>query len=136
MNEHLVFYDGPCGFCNRVVRFLIKADHEKHFLFAPLQGETAKDILKNLPPEIKQEDSLILVENFQQSNRKFYILARGVFQIFWLLGGFWSLIGSLSFLPSFLYDWGYRLVARNRQLFKKPSECPILSPEEKNRFLP
>lgn len=27
------------------------------------------------------------------------------------------MIGSLSFLPAFLFDWGYRLIAKNRHRF-------------------
>lgn len=136
MNKHLVFYDGHCGFCDRVVTFLLKQDREGKFLFAPLQGTTAEKLLKDMPAEVKQADSLILVENFQSPNEKIYIFGKGAFRIAWLLGGAWSLIGWISFLPSFLYDWGYRLVARNRSLLSGSKECRIPDPSQKGRFLP
>ena len=38
---HLVLYDGECGLCSRVVRWLIAADRRGVLHFAPLQGATA-----------------------------------------------------------------------------------------------
>lgn len=134
--KHLVFYDGECGFCDHTVQYLLKIDTREQFLFAPLQGSTAKPVLANLPENMKQIDSLILVENFGSSTQKIYVLGKGAFRICWLLGGAWSLLGWISFLPSFLYDWGYRLIARNRKLFFSNDRCVIPSESTKHRFLP
>jgi predicted DCC family thiol-disulfide oxidoreductase YuxK len=134
--SHLVFYDGQCGLCDRIVQFLLKTDKRQQFVFAPLQGSTAAVVLKDLPSEMKQVDSLILVENFQTPQEKFYVLGKGAFRICWLLGGAWSLLGWISFLPGWLYNWGYRLVARNRQRFFKQDRCLLPDPSAKHRFLP
>lgn len=128
--QHLVFYDGSCGLCDHAVQFVLKHDKQGIFAFAPLQGETAKKLLAIKP----DADSLILIENFQEPDAETFILGKGALRILWQLGGFWAIPGSISFLPACLYDWGYRLVAKNRhRLF--PETCTIPKSEHKNRFL-
>lgn len=130
--KHLVFYDGACGFCDHVVQWLLKKDQKQIFLFAPLQGKTADTLLQG----ISREDSLVLVENYQTPYQKTYLFGKAAFRILWLLGGFWTLLGWISFLPPFLYDWGYRLVARNRHRFLSKEVCPLPDPKQRERFLP
>lgn len=134
--EHIVFYDGTCGMCHWVVQFLLKHDHNEHFVFAPLQGETAKLLLKdwrNTEPDV---DSLVLIENYKNpEQRQIYVFGKGALRICWLLGGFWSIPGSISFLPGVLYDWIYRWIARHRfQWFSRPS-CLIPKGQDSTRFL-
>jgi predicted DCC family thiol-disulfide oxidoreductase YuxK len=136
MKRNLVFYDGTCGFCDIAVQFLLGQDTEQRFVFAPLQGTTAKIMLKDLPESLKNSDSLVLVENYQAEDRKFYVLGRGAFRILWMLGGAWSLLGWVSFLPSFLYNWGYRIVARNRHKLFPNTKCILPDANSKDRFLP
>lgn len=129
--KHLVFYDGACGLCDHVVQFLLKADRTDLFAFAPLQGETARQMLKDIP----KEDSLVLIEDYQTPNPKVYMLGKGALRILWLLGGFWSIPGILSFLPGALYNGVYRLVARNRHRFFKKGTCSLPDREQAHRFL-
>lgn len=133
--NHLLFYDGECGFCDAVVQFVLKRDKKGDFLFAPLQGKTAEIELKKLPPKLKTVDSLVLIENYKTPSQKIYVLGQGAFRVLWLLGGGWALLGWPNFLPPFLYDWGYRLVARNRQTLSQKLSCPLPDPSQKNRFL-
>lgn len=125
--QPLIFYDGTCGMCHGVVRFLLKHDHQRIFLFAPLQGETAAKILKApFDPE-----TIVLVEEGH-----FWTQGKAVFRILWLLGGIWKLPGALFFLPAFLYNWGYRWIAKRRfQWFKRP-DCPVPQTDDLSRFLP
>jgi predicted DCC family thiol-disulfide oxidoreductase YuxK len=131
MLKHLVFYDGKCGLCDHAVQFVLKHDMQEDFAFAPLQGKTAHNLLQFVP----QEDSLVLIENYQTEDRKIYQLGTGAFRILWLLGGSFRLIGWPFFLPSFLYNWGYRLVARHRHQFFSQDTCPLPDPKLKDRFL-
>lgn len=134
--SHLVFYDGECGLCDRVVQWLLKIDKHGCFVFAPLKGETAAFYLMDLSDEYKGEDSLVLIENYQSSYPKTYVLAKGVLRICWLLGGIWVLVGWLSFLPSVFFDWAYRLVAQNRHRFFSQRECILPPKNQSGRFLP
>ncbi len=131
-----MFYDGQCGLCDRIVQFLLRADRKEQFLFAPLQGTTAVTVLKDLPDEYKTVDSLVLVENYQQPDQRFYVMGRGAFRILWILGGWWMLLGWIAFLPPILYDWGYRMVARNRHRLFTGDVCELPDPNKRKRFLP
>lgn len=133
-HKHLVFYDGECGLCDHIVQFLLSVDKKEKFLFAPLQGKTAAELLQELPEQYKQVDSLILVENYGTERQHFYVLGKAAFRICWLLGGFWAIPGAISFLPAFLYNWGYRLVARNRKHFLSET-CILPKTQYRNRFL-
>jgi predicted DCC family thiol-disulfide oxidoreductase YuxK len=133
--KHLLFYDGQCGLCDKMVQWVLERDDDERFAFAPLQGETAKMFLKDLSPELKNLDSLVLVENYQ-FQPKMHVMGKGAFRTLWLLGGLWTLVGWISFLPSFLYDWAYRLVARNRHKLFPTTTCPIPNPATEHRFLP
>ncbi|MBA3603949.1 MAG: DUF393 domain-containing protein [Parachlamydiaceae bacterium] len=134
--QHLVFYDGSCGMCHWVVQFLLKHDSNKLFVFAPLQGETAQLLLKDWRTSVPEADSLVLIENYQGSEaKKIYIFGKGALRIFWLLGGFWAIPGCISFLPSFLYDWKYRWVARHRFQWFASESCLIPKTQDATRFL-
>lgn len=130
-----VFYDGHCGLCHRLVRFLIARDSTgEKFHFAPLQGDhCAKTISRaerqRLPDSVvvRSDDGQLLAK----AAAVLYLLAR--------IGGFWRAIGTiLAMLPNPLLDFGYDRVARiRRQLFSKPgNSCPLVPPEFQNRFHP
>lgn len=104
----IIFYDGSCAMCHWAVKWVAKRDKKGHFYFAPLDGSTAKKKLQG----ITLPDSLVLLEG-----DKVLFRSKACFRIAWRLGGIWSLIGWLSFLP----DWAlipadaiYRLVAKTR----------------------
>lgn len=134
--KHLVFYDGQCGLCDRVVQFLLHADVLEIFAFAPLQGETALRYLGD-QPTLLDVNTLVLVEGFLEADRRIFIYARAFFKICWLLGGWWTLLGWMGFLPGRPFDWVYRIVAKNRhRFFSKDTSCPAPNPMQSHRFLP
>ena len=135
-NKHLLFYDGQCGLCDHVVQTLLQLDRQRLFVFAPLQGETARVKLQDLPVELRQVDSLVFIENFREPNARVYLMSQGVWRICWLLGGALTLLGWLCFLPGWLFDWGYRWVARNRHWLMPQRECILPDPAQRDRFLP
>lgn len=132
MKEHLVFYDGACGLCDHAVQFVLKRDKEKSFVFAPLQGETAKKLLKEVP----KEDSLVLIENFQTDQRRVYQFGEGALRILWQLPFPWKAVGALHVLPASIPNFFYRIVARNRHRYFPKDRCQLPIGDEKERFLP
>ncbi len=44
-NTAIVFFDGECALCDGFVTWIYTRDKKGLFKFAPLQGETAKDLL-------------------------------------------------------------------------------------------
>ncbi len=130
--EHpIIFFDGVCGLCNSFVDVIFKADDNGIFRFSPLQGETAKKYITELP-EQAGEWSIVYVDEdniYEQSDATLKILKR--------LGGIWSVLSIFSFLPRGCRNFIYRLVAINRyRIFGKRETCRVPTEEEKARFLP
>lgn len=118
MSEHLIFFDGECPLCHRAVHQLIELDEKGEFIFAPLNGKTAARILVGPLEHYRHANSLVLLEQYQSTNRRFWIRSRAVLRTYWIIGGQWKLIGILSFFPGFLGDFFYRWLTEHRHQFK------------------
>src|SRR5882762_1006850 len=57
----IVLYDGVCGFCNRIVQFILKRDSRDRFRFATLQSEYARRLLQKHGISTEQLETLYLV---------------------------------------------------------------------------
>jgi len=126
-----VFFDGVCGLCNFSVDFLISRDPDGRLAFAPLQGETARQLLTDA--DRQQLHSLVL-----WTQPRAYRKSAAVVRILWQLGGLWSVLGTLLWLvPLPIRNLGYDVVARNRyRLFGKKETCRMPTPAERTRLLP
>jgi predicted DCC family thiol-disulfide oxidoreductase YuxK len=130
----LLFYDGGCGLCHRSVRFVVAADPEGRFRFAPLGGETFRGAVlpalrEGLPDSIvlRTAEGALLV----RSDAALHVLRR--------LGGRWRLLAALlGLLPRRLRDAGYDFVARRRaRWFASPADaCPLVPAHLRARFAP
>jgi predicted DCC family thiol-disulfide oxidoreductase YuxK len=127
-----VFYDGHCGLCHGVVRFLLSEDRNCVFRFAPLQGETFQSAV----PESRRAglpDSVIVL------TREGQLLSRSSAVIFLLerLGGLWrALAAVVRMIPSGLCDRLYDGIAGTRhRLFGRPADaCPLLPNDLRTLF--
>ena len=127
-----LYYDGACGLCHRVVRFVLAEDAQQNFRFAPLSSDifatqVSQDIRSKLP------DSFVV----QAANGEVYIRSEAVIQILTQLGGLWWAIGQvLRLAPKKMRDWGYdRLGAHRHIFFARPSAlCPLVPVELQARF--
>lgn len=127
----IIFFDGVCGMCNRFVDLILKIDNKGVFMFAPIQGETAKQMLPPLS-ESPQEWSM-----FYLDERGVYKESDAFLEVYRHLGGVWRLLNLLGLVPRGIRNFVYRTVARNRyRWFGRRDACRIPSPEEQCRFLP
>lgn len=133
MSDNIVFFDAECPFCHRSVRHLIEIDRDHKLIFAPLSGQTARTILSGPQEPLIHSNSLVLAENYQSTEREFWVRSRAIFRIYWLVGNGWGLIGILCFFPGWVGDFFYRWFAAHRHQFKL--KIPE-DPGPKNRFLP
>jgi predicted DCC family thiol-disulfide oxidoreductase YuxK len=125
----ILFFDGECGLCHTFVRFILKNDLKNHFLFAPLQGVTAKEKLGSLPQQI---DSVIYVDNFH-----IYVKSTAAIKIVMALGGKWKLMAILMIVPRLLRDFVYDRIAQNRKKwFRQNQQCSLMDEADFARFLP
>ena len=137
--QHIVFFDDSCGLCQRSVIFFLKRDKKKQFFFAPLSGKTAEIELKEWLKDHSQVDSIVLVEKRDDGSKKTFYYSKAILSLLWHLGGIWSVLGLLSFLPDVLLlpaDLVYRQVAKHRRdLCLLPTEIDLQKQHE-SQFLP
>jgi predicted DCC family thiol-disulfide oxidoreductase YuxK len=117
----LVQFDGICILCSRAVRFILKADRKKKFVFQALQNSSES-----------QDFETIIVTDSQS----IYEYFDAVLKIGKELGGIYSAIAIFKILPQKWRHSLYLWVARNRfRWFGKRNSCYLPSEEEKERFI-
>jgi predicted DCC family thiol-disulfide oxidoreductase YuxK len=128
----IVFFDGVCGLCDRVVSRLLDADTEGVFALSPLQGQTAERTLSDVPRDARGDyTTLVLYEDGREWKR-----SDAVLRIFARLGGIFGPLSWLRVVPRPLRDLAYDLVAGSRfHLFGRRETCRLPTPEERDRFL-
>ena len=128
-NETIVFYDGQCGLCNRLVNLLLVLDHKKRLKFAPLQGQTAKTKLpKELLADLK---TMALLKN-----GRVYTNSDAAFEVMKTIGGIFSLLYIFKFIPRFIRDAVYDFISKNRiRWFGQSESCRMPTKEERTLFL-
>ena len=128
-----VFYDGSCGMCHGAVQFLLRRDKPgEKFMYAPLQGETAKELLGSIE---SLPDSMVVFDEMGT----LYVQGDATLILCRSLGGFWVLPSLLLMItPRPIRNWLYdRIAARRYRWFgRKEESCPLLLPEDRDRFLP
>ena len=127
----LVLFDGICNLCNGFVKFLIKRDPLCRFKFASLQSEFGRSLLVRLKMDPDLLYSLVVIHK-----NKVMLRSDAVLYISRHLGVPWKWLPVFTFIPRFLRDGLYNLVAGNRyKIFGKRESCMIPTAELKNRFI-
>jgi predicted DCC family thiol-disulfide oxidoreductase YuxK len=132
----VVLYDGVCGFCNGVVRFLLPRDRQGRIWFAPLQSALAAEVLARHGRAPTPMDTMYLITGLGLPQERLTSKSDAALATLAALGPPWRLLSWLRILPRALRDLGYDAIARVRyQLFGKHDQCPIPPPEHRKRFL-
>lgn len=126
----ILFFDGYCNLCSGAVQFILPRDMKGALFLAPLSGSTASDLLKK-HPLVDRPDSLLLWKDQQ-----WHIKSTAALMVARYLNG-WRWAWSLRFVPRFIRDGVYDLVARSRfSIWGKRDSCYLPRPEWTERFLP
>lgn len=126
----VVLFDGPCGLCQRSVRFLLRQEKKPELRFASIQSKAGQRLLKEhaLPLEATE---MVFVED-----GKAYAGSEAAFEISKYLKFPLRAVRVFRYLPRFLHQGVYRWVARNRyKWFGKDESCALPAPEQAERFL-
>ena len=127
-DKNIIFFDGICELCDWFVNFVFKRDSKKQFLYASLQGETAKTYLK--PEDIQNLQSIIFFNEgaiLQESPALKAIMKK--------LYPRWAFL--LTLFPNFIFNLFYRLIAKRRYaLFGKKNKLYQAKSEQQKYFLP
>lgn len=134
--DHLFLYDGVCGLCNRVNRFILRHDRQRRFDFAPLQSSTGASLLERHSKRADALDTFYVAVNYRSAAPVLLGKARGAMFVAQTLGWPWKVIAVFDVLPSRVLDAAYDLVARHRyRLFGRYDACSIPAPEHRRRFI-
>lgn len=131
-HKDIIFFDGVCNLCNGAVNFILDRDEENNFLFASLQSDKARQILHRYDYDPSRLSSILVVTRegrlLDKSDAALYIAKH--------LPGAWKFLTIFRFIPRFLRDLIYDLIAKNRyRLFGRRDQCRLPTPELKQRFL-
>ncbi|WP_428658443.1 thiol-disulfide oxidoreductase DCC family protein [Runella sp.] len=126
----VILFDGVCNFCNSTINFVIDHDPAHRFRFASLQSSFGQRILKESNRQTSDFDSVLLLRD-----GKLYEKSAAALEIARYLKG-WAWLAVFRFVPRFIRDFFYDLIAKNRyRLFGKTEACRIPTPEEKKLFV-
>lgn len=128
----ILFFDGVCGLCDRLVQFVLRRDRRARFRFAALQSELAVATLRRFGKDAADLDTVYVLTGDGRLLQK----ARAIFFVLGQLGLPWSLVAVFGILPTAVVDWFYDRVARNRyRIWGKRDSCRVPSADERVRFL-
>lgn len=133
----VLLYDGDCGLCNAVVRFLLREDVGARVRFAPLQSQLGQEFLRLRGLNTSDFDSMVFVSDWGNRGRSAYFLrTTGALRVCAELGGLWRVLSWIKVVPRPIRDAGYKLVARTRYAaFGEYRPTPLPDPEWSKRFL-
>jgi predicted DCC family thiol-disulfide oxidoreductase YuxK len=132
----IILYDGVCGLCNRLNRFVLARDPDARLRFAALQSPLAAEILARHGRDPRDLDTLYLVLAPGRQDERLLEKSEAALWILRELGGVWRAADLLRVVPRGLRDLGYDLVARTRyRLFGRYDTCPLPDPRHRARFL-
>ena len=132
----IILYDGVCGLCNRLTRFVLARDPAGRFRFASLQSALAGEILTRHGRDPRDLDTLYLVLARGRPDERLLTKSDAALWILRELGGPWRTAAMLRVLPRWVRDLGYDVVARTRyRVFGRYDSCPLPDPSHRTRFL-
>lgn len=128
----IILFDGVCNLCNGTVRFVLKYDKQKRYVFTALQSPQGQNLLTRYDIPIRDHlQSFVLYEN-----NRLYTQSTAALKVLKGLGLPWSVGYIFILVPSFIRDAVYKWVARNRyKWFGKRSNCMVPDKSIQERFL-
>jgi predicted DCC family thiol-disulfide oxidoreductase YuxK len=133
---HLVLYDGVCGLCNRLLRFLLRHDHRRVFRFASLQSDVGRSVVARSGGNPDELTSFYVVADYQTAASRVLTRSEAALFVAGALAWPWKAARLVRVVPRPIRERAYDLVARSRyRVFGRYDRCPIPSPEFRSRFI-
>ncbi|GAA3555444.1 thiol-disulfide oxidoreductase DCC family protein [Snuella lapsa] len=131
-HKNLILFDGICNLCNGAVQYIIKYDKKDVFLFAPLQSNIGKQIIKTHHIDTGKTDSILLFVPGKGISSK----STAALKIASQLGFPNNLMVVFFIVPAFIRNWAYDYIAKNRyRWYGKKDACMVPTPELRSKFL-
>jgi predicted DCC family thiol-disulfide oxidoreductase YuxK len=127
----IVLFDGVCNLCNHLVQFIIKRDPNARFRFAALQSLVGQHLVRKVQILPSNLNSVIYIRD-----GKYLFKSSAILYILLDLGEFWKFFYAFIFLPPFLRDFVYTIIAMSRyKIFGKRDTCMVPTVAIRNRFI-
>lgn len=131
-HQFVVFYDGHCALCNRVIQWLLSCDTKDVFRFASLQSNLSQQFFNERNLDSSKMDTVIL----WKPNKAYWTQSSAFFHIVKQLGWQWRWLLVFSFFPKILRDSVYSQIAKKRlKWFGSYETCPLPDPSLSYKFL-
>lgn len=131
-DKKIILFDGVCNLCDASVQYIIKHDKKDAFRFVSLQSELGEKIINYIGVDRSKTDSIVVYD----PRIAYYTKAEATLIIAKELGGWISLLSIFSILPTFIQNFGYDIVAKNRyKWYGKKESCMLPTPEISSKFL-
>lgn len=111
--QWILFFDGDCGFCKRMVGLVARLDKRGVIRLEPLQGELGREL--GFAHHAEDPDGTMVV--FRECDRMAFLRSDALFEIAAALGGGWRIFGVFRLVPRRVRDFVYRWIAKNRGRF-------------------
>ena len=127
--NNIVFFDGTCNLCNKLINFLIRKDRKGILYFTSLQGKTAN-------AKLNEADLVNLKTIVYLKDNRTYVKSNAIIRILFDVGGIWKTFIVFWIIPKFIRDHIYDIISRHRyKWFGKRDTCRVPTTEEKGKLL-
>lgn len=131
-HKKLILFDGICNLCNASVQYIIKHDKNDVFRFTPLQSEIGQQLISIYKIDTTKTDSILLYSE----TKGLKIKSTAALYIALHLGFPFNLMTIFFVIPSFIRNWIYDYVAKNRyKWFGKKSMCMLPTKDLEEKFI-
>jgi predicted DCC family thiol-disulfide oxidoreductase YuxK len=132
----LILYDGVCGLCNGLVRFMLRRDRGDRCRFASLQSPVGRELVTARGGDPDELSTLWVIERPGRTDERVWRGGRAAVVALASLGRAWVLLHALRVLPAALLDRAYRALASRRyRLGGRLEACPLPAPEHRHKFV-
>jgi len=116
--QAILFYDGDCALCNRVVTIILNHEKDSKILFSALDTAAANELLSKHPSYKREEDTVYFFDGNQ-----LYSKSTAVLKLLPFLKGYLFVLRLGWLLPHSMRDSVYDFIAKRRQRIFK--ECIV-----------
>ena len=133
----LVVFDGHCGLCNKSVRWLLRRDRKDRLRFAASESPQMAELLARHGFSAAGPETILVVRDAGGPKEQVLVRSDAVVALLAELPRPWPWVAAgLVWITRALRDWCYRIVALWRyRLWGRLENCPIPTPEQRERFL-
>ena len=131
-----MLYDGLCGLCNAMNRFVLARDRRAIFDFASLQSAVGRSWLRHFERNPDVLDTFYVVTGYRSNAPALVSKAAAALFVARWIGAPWRWLAVLEVVPTAWLDRAYDVIARHRyRLSARRETCLMPTAEYAKRFI-